>query len=49
MCRIHWYRVPKRLRDIVWATWRSGAGVGTPEHTDAILAAVAAAVGREAS
>jgi DNA-binding SARP family transcriptional activator len=45
MCRLHWYRVPKPLRDIVWATWRSGAGVGTPEHIDAILAAVAAAVG----
>jgi hypothetical protein len=49
MCRLHWYQVPKRLRDIVWITWRSGAGVGTPEHTDAILAAVAAAAGRELS
>jgi hypothetical protein len=49
MCRLHWYQVPKRLRDLVWATWRSGAGVGTPEHTDAILAAIAAAVGGEPS
>ena len=25
MCRRDWYRVPKRLRDRVWKTWRSGA------------------------
>ncbi len=43
MSRPDWYRVPKPLRDAVWATWRSGAGTGTPEHTDAILAAIAAA------
>lgn len=43
MCRPHWYRVPKPLRDAVWATWRSGAGVGTSAHAEAILAAIAAA------
>jgi len=43
MCRPHWYQVPRPLRDAVWATWRCGAGTGTPEHTDAILAAVGAA------
>jgi hypothetical protein len=43
MCSGHWYQVPKPLRDAVWATWRSGDGVGTPDHADAILAAVAAA------
>lgn len=42
MCRGHWYAVPKPLRDLVWATWRSGVGAGTPEHTDAIRAAIAA-------
>lgn len=40
MCRSHWYQVPKPLRDVIWATWQSGAGVGTPGHTDAILAAI---------
>ena len=43
MCRPHWYQVPKPLRDAVWATWRSGAGAGTSEHTAAILAAIGAA------
>ncbi len=42
MCRPHWYQVPKPLRDAVWATWRSGAGAGTPAHTAAIRAAIAA-------
>ncbi len=42
MCRPHWYQVPKPLRDAVWATWRSGAGTGTPAHTAAIGAAIAA-------
>ena len=22
MCRAHWFRVPKALRDEVWAAWR---------------------------
>lgn len=43
MCRPHWYHAPKPLRDAVWATWRSGTGTGTPEHTKAILAAITAA------
>jgi hypothetical protein len=43
MCRPHWYAVPKPLRDAVWATWRSGAGAGTADHTAAILAAIDAA------
>ena len=41
MCRTSWYQVPKPLRDQVWATWRNGDGAGTPEHGDAIRAAVA--------
>ncbi len=49
MCSRHWYKVPKPLRDAVWVTWRSGEGIGTPEHTDAILAAIAAASGYEIS
>lgn len=43
MCRPHWYQVPKPLRDAVWATWRSGAGIGTREHIDMVMAAIAAA------
>jgi hypothetical protein len=43
MCRRDWYQVPKPLRDAVWATWRSGHGAGTPEHTAAVLAAIDAA------
>jgi hypothetical protein len=42
MCRTDWYRVPKPLRNAVYAAWRSGAGAGTPAHTAAILAAVKA-------
>jgi hypothetical protein len=46
MCRMHWYQVPKPLRDAVWATWRSGAGAGTPAHGAAIAAAVRAVEAR---
>lgn len=42
MCRADWYRVPKPLRDAVWAAWRNGAGAGSPEHTAAITAAIRA-------
>jgi hypothetical protein len=47
MCRPHWYQVPRPLRDAVWATWRSGAGAGTPAHTAAITAATAAVDARQ--
>ncbi|HVB43035.1 MAG TPA: hypothetical protein VNF47_10070 [Streptosporangiaceae bacterium] len=43
MCRPHWYQLPRPIRDTVWATWRSGNGTGTPEHTTALLAAISAA------
>jgi hypothetical protein len=49
MCRPHWYQVPKPLRDLIWATWRSGAGVLDPAYRRAIaqaVAAVQAATGR---
>jgi len=42
MCRADWYRVPKPLRNAVWAAWRNGAGAGSPEHTAAISAAIRA-------
>jgi hypothetical protein len=41
MCRHHWYRVPKPLRDQVWATWRSGRGTLSAEHQSAVRLAVA--------
>jgi hypothetical protein len=42
MCRTHWYRVPRPLRDHVWATWRSGHGGASHEHRAAVLMAIAA-------
>jgi hypothetical protein len=36
MCRGHWYVVDRKLRDRVWATWRSGEGALSPEHLDAV-------------
>jgi hypothetical protein len=46
MCRRHWYVVPKQLRDQVWATWRSGEGVFSREHQDAVLEAISTAAAR---
>jgi hypothetical protein len=43
MCRRDWYRVPKRLRDRVWKTWRSGREAGSRQHQEAVLKAIAAA------
>jgi hypothetical protein len=42
MCRHHWYEVPRPLRNQVWATWRSGQGALSREHTDAVRTAIAA-------
>jgi hypothetical protein len=42
MCRDHWYRVPRQLRDLVWATWRSGEGALSSEHLQAVRLAIAA-------
>jgi hypothetical protein len=46
MCRPHWYQVPKLLRDRIWVTWRSGAGVFSPEYRQAVGEAVVAVQGR---
>ena len=43
MCRRDWYQVPKRLRDQVWRTWRSGQEANSREHQQAVLQAIAAA------
>jgi hypothetical protein len=49
MCRPHWQQVPKPLRDLIWATWQSGAGLSTPAYRhavgDAVDAVTAAAAG----
>ncbi len=42
MCRRDWYLVPRKLRDLVWRTWRSGQRAGSREHQQAVLAAIAA-------
>ena len=42
MCRPHWYQVPKHLRDLIWATWRSGAGVLSPAYRHAVRQAITA-------
>lgn len=33
MCRRHWFMVPKKLRDAVWATYSPGQCDGTAEIT----------------
>ena len=43
MCRRHWYQVPKRLRDQVWRSWRSGQEANSHEHQRAVFQAIAAA------
>lgn len=40
-CRPHWFMVPKPLRDAVLDAYAGGLGVGSPEHADAVAAAVA--------
>lgn len=40
MCRHDWYRIPKKLRDRVWATWRSGQEASSREHQQAVLEAI---------
>lgn len=40
-CAPHWYQLPEELRAKVWRTYRQH-GMGSAEHTDAMLDAVAA-------
>jgi len=43
-CRGHWFALPKRLRDAIWATYRPGQEITkdpSPEYLSAALAAVA--------
>jgi hypothetical protein len=40
-CRRHWFQVPMRIRNLVYAAWDRGAGAGSDEHTNAIEQAIA--------
>jgi len=40
MCRVHWFQVPKHIRDEVWAAWDHRRGEGTARHARAIAAAI---------
>lgn len=43
MCGPHWGRVPPALQRRVYAAYRRGQGLGTPELLEAQTAAIAAA------
>jgi hypothetical protein len=37
-CRIHWYALPKLIRDMIWATYRPGQEITkdpSPEYLEA--------------
>jgi len=45
MCRIHWYSLPKEMRDRVWATYQDGQeSEGGPTPTDEYFAIVKACI-----
>lgn len=46
MCRKHWKMVPLELNRTVYATWSNGQGAGTPEHQEAMDAAIHAVEAR---
>ncbi len=46
MCRRDWHRVPKRLRDRVWYTWRSGQGASSRGHCAVARLAIAVCIVR---
>lgn len=39
-CRNDWYRLPRGLRNRIWAAWAGGAGAGSGKHTAAVREAV---------
>jgi hypothetical protein len=41
MCPADWFRLPRPIRKAVNATWRHGAGAGTPAYNRAMTAAIA--------
>jgi hypothetical protein len=49
LCRRDWQLVPKRLRDRIWRTWRSGHRPGSFAHHLSVRLAIAACVVRRAT
>lgn len=52
MCKIHWYMVPKRLRDAVWAAYTPGQEVRkdpTPQYLRIAHEAIRAVADKEAA
>ena len=39
MCRFHWYQVPRRLRDAVWAAYRPGQEIAKDPSPEWLKAA----------
>lgn len=39
-CRKDWYRLPRGLRNRVWAAWANGEGAGSDEHNAAVTEAL---------
>jgi hypothetical protein len=39
-CRSHWYQVPRRQRNEVYAAWDHGLGARTQRHYEAMQAAI---------
>jgi hypothetical protein len=48
MCLRHWRMVPRPLQAAIWRAWNGGRGAGSPEHAEAILAAIDAVERRAA-
>lgn len=42
MCRRHWFMVPKPLRNVVWATYRTGQEIDKRPSEEWLVAADAA-------
>jgi hypothetical protein len=40
LCRRHWARLPKPVRDDVWRTWQSGSGTDSPPFAAAAASAL---------
>lgn len=36
-CKVHWFKLPKRLRDRIWATYRTGQEEGRAPVSKAYL------------
>lgn len=48
MCPPDWRLVPRDVQARIWATWRGGPGVITPEYQQAVADAISAVKARKA-